>query len=64
MDELAKENRRIYMREYMQSYRSRKREQLKEYTNRYWQGKGRAAVEVRNLEALEAELQELKCRAQ
>ena len=56
------ENKRKYYREYMREYRKKNKEKIQEYADRYWARVG--SIEVRNLETLEAELNELKYRAQ
>jgi hypothetical protein len=55
---LIDEQRREYYRLYMREYRKKNKEKVQEHTNRYWARK--AAIEVRSLESLEAELEQLK----
>jgi uncharacterized membrane protein len=58
--EQIREAKREYMRNYMRRYRQENKEKIKEHTDRYWYR--RAALEVRSVEAFEAELEQLKHR--
>lgn len=63
---LIQAERRRYNREYMRKYRANKDKQaaLKRHQENYWLRQGLRQVEVRSIDTLEHELQQLKQRAE